>query len=89
MNRENILKQSLIQKWPMYMVVTENHAGIYDNMTLLYKDTIGLECHYCTKYRISECFKDFNGYYKYHYKKYVSITPDMITEKNKLFKVRR
>ena len=76
----------IVSGWPMFMIVTPTSYGIYDDFLKAVNDTVGMEMHYCTKYRVAEAINSIVGYHDYHFPKYIC-PPVKITEKNKLINI--
>lgn len=78
---------SLVKGWPIYLVITPHHIGIYDDIILLLNDTIGQEMHYSTKSTLKECKISAISYYKYFWPNDNIATEININKKNTLFKI--
>lgn len=79
-------KKQLTKNWPIYMVVTPDKMGIYDDMCLAYQDSIGEDVHICKKYKLNECENSIESYFKYFYPN-TKINRTYIQEKNRLLPV--
>lgn len=77
----------ITKNWPLFLVVTPDKIGVYDDMLLALQDTGGINVHICKKYRLSECEASIKEYHDYFYPNN-KVNRKYIPEKNKLFSVK-
>lgn len=60
------LKKELTKNWPVYLVVTPDKVGVYDDVSLALNETKGVGVHICKKNRLNEAetsVKEFHDYF--------------------------
>lgn len=72
----------IVRGWPVFMVVTKNSYGIYDDYCKAMQDTMGLEVHICQKNSLTEAIKSIDKYHDYFFG--TVGYPRTITKKNAL-----
>lgn len=84
-NMQNLTKY-LTKNWPMFLVVTPDKIGVYDDMCLALQDTAGVNVHMCKKYKLSECESSIEGYHNYFYPEN-KVKRTYIPKKNRLYPI--
>ena len=84
-NANKCRQLGIVKEWPVFMVVTRDKYGIYDDYFQAIEDTKGMECHICQKNTLLEAMKCIDKYHDYFFG--VVGHPREINVKNKLISI--
>ena len=79
-------KMDMIAGLPMFIVVTPDSYGIYDDYLILKQHTMGMEYYVASKNYLIECKNDIYDFFKYHFPNN-NYPPKAIYRKNMLIKL--